>query len=138
LTTETGIDKIFLNIHIKNLKISMDFFQKMGFTFNMQFTSDEATCMIISEHIYVMLVEEPLFQTFSDKAIPDLTKSAQTITALSVQSREQVNELVNKAFAAGGHKAKDPVDHGFMYSWSFQDLDYHLWEVFYMDPSHVQ
>ncbi len=116
----------------------MDFFHQLGFTCNYQFTSEVTTCMISSEHIYVMLVEEEMFQSFSDKSIPDTTKDAQIIIRLAVQSRQQINDLVNKACAAGDHKVKDPEDHGFMYSWSFQDLDYHLWDVFYMDQSHVQ
>jgi len=125
--------KLFVNLPVKNLQKSINFFSKLGFTFNPQFTDENATCMIIGEDSYAMLLEEKFFKTFTNKAITDTAKSAEVIMAIFVESREQVDELVNKAFAAGAKKYNEPNDHGWMYGWSFQDLDHHLWEVGYMD-----
>lgn len=130
-------DKIFVNLPVKNLNQSIEFFSKIGFEFNPQFTDENATCMVISEHIFVMLLVEDYFKTFTKKVISDAGKSTEVILALSADSREKVDEIVNKALHAGGKESKDPIDHGFMYGWSFQDLDGHLWEVMYMDESAV-
>jgi predicted lactoylglutathione lyase len=129
------VDKIFVNLPVKNLNKSIDFFTKIGFEFNPQFTDENATCMVISEHIFVMLLIEDFFKTFIKKEISDSTKSTEVILALSVESKEQVDELVNKALAAGGKTSNDPTDHGFMYVWSFQDLDGHLWELTCMEEN---
>ncbi|MFD0679276.1 MULTISPECIES: VOC family protein [unclassified Paenibacillus] len=130
-------DKIFVNLPVKDLNKTVDFFTTIGFEFNPQFTDENATCMVISEHIFVMLLVEPFFKTFTQKDIIDATKSTEAIIALSADSREKVDEIVNKALAAGGTPSKEPMDHGFMYSWSFQDIDGHLWELVYMDESAV-
>ncbi|UVI33020.1 VOC family protein [Paenibacillus spongiae] len=134
----TQANMIFVNLPVKDLNKSIDFFTKMGFEFNPQYTDENATCMIISEHIFAMLLVEDFFKTFTDKEIADSTKSAEVIVALSAESRERVDELVDKALAAGGSFSKEPLDHGFMYSRSFQDLDGHLWEFMYMDESAAQ
>lgn len=129
---------IFVNLPVKDLDKSIAFFTKLGYTFNPQFTDENATCMIVSESIYVMLLVEKYFMSFTKKEIPDTTKSAQVIVALSADSREAVDVLVDAAFEAGAGVYNEPQDMGFMYTRSFQDLDGHLWEVFYMDPSHLQ
>jgi len=129
---------IFVNLPIKDLNKSVDFFTKLGFEFNPQFTDEKATCMIIGPNIFAMLLVEQYFQTFIDKEISDPSKTAEVILTLSAESREQVDEIVNKALEAGGKPAKDPIDHGFMYNWSFQDIDNHLWELVYMDPSAIE
>jgi predicted lactoylglutathione lyase len=128
-------NQIFVNLPIKNLIKSVDFFTKLGFEFNAQFTNESTTCMIIGENMFAMLLEEADFKTFIKKEISDAIETTEVIVALSVDSREMVDEIVNKAIAAGGKPSNDPFDHGFMYGWSFQDLDSHLWEIFYMDPS---
>lgn len=128
-------DKIFVNLPVKDLKKSIDFFTKIGFEFNPQFTDENATCMVISEHIFVMLLIEDFFKTFTKKEISDPTKSTEVILALTAESKEQVDEIVNKALAAGGKASNDPTDHGFMYVWSFQDIDGHLWELTYMEEN---
>jgi uncharacterized protein len=130
--------KIFVNLAVKDLKASMEFFSKLGFEFNPQFSDDNAGCMIISEQAYVMLLVEPFFQTFVDKRIADSKTTTGGIYALSCDSRAEVDELVTKALAAGGARVKEPVDHGFMYGASFSDIDGHHWEVLWMNPSHVQ
>lgn len=128
-------DKIFVNLPVKDLQKSIDFFSAIGFEFNPQYTDENATCMVISDHIFVMLLVEEFFQTFTNKEISDASKNAEVIIALSANSKEEVNELVNKALAAGGNPYNEPVDHGFMYTWSFQDIDNHLWEIMFMDES---
>jgi predicted lactoylglutathione lyase len=130
--------KIFVNLPVKDLGRSIDFFTALGFSFAPAFTDENAGCLVISEDIYAMLLVEPFFQTFTTKEIVDATKGTEAIVALGVESRERVDELVDKALAAGGGPANDTNDQGFMYGRSFQDPDGHLWEVVYMDPAAVQ
>lgn len=127
--------KIFVNLPVKDLGKSTDFFTELGFSFNPQFSDENAGCMVVSDDIYVMLLVEPFFQSFTKKEVVDSTKSTEAITCLGVDSRERVDEMVDKALAAGGQPSNDPMDEGFMYGRSFQDLDGHLWEVMYMDPA---
>jgi predicted lactoylglutathione lyase len=130
---------IFVNLAVKNLDKTKEFFSNLGYTFNQQFTDDKAACMVISETIYAMLISEAYFKTFiPNKEISDTSKSKEVLLALSADSRQQVDELADKAIAAGGKNFRDPDDHGFMYSRSFEDLDGHVWEVFWMNPEHVQ
>jgi len=130
---------IFVNLPVKNLEKTKDFFTKLGYTFNQQFSDDKGACMVISETIYAMLITEAYFKTFiPDNQISDTSKTKEVLLALSAESRQQVDDLAEKAVAAGGKNFRDPDDHGFMYSRSFEDLDGHVWEVFWMDPAHVQ
>lgn len=129
--------KMFLNLPVKNLDKTVAFFTQLGFTFNAQFTDEKATCMIVGEDIFVMLLVEPFFQSFIKKQICDTAKSNEAIIALSADSRAQTDEMADKAIKAGATAIGEPNDQGFMYSRSFQDLDGHLWEVFYMDPSAI-
>ncbi|MGQ4668039.1 VOC family protein [Metabacillus halosaccharovorans] len=120
---------------MKDVKNSTSFFRSLGFEFNAQFTTDNTASMIISDNIFALMMTEDRFKEFSKKEIVDATTSAEAILCLSADSREQVDELVNKAVASGGKISNDPQDHGFMYGWGFQDLDGHIWEVVYMDES---
>lgn len=132
---------IFVNLPVKDLSKTKEFFSRVGFGFNAQFSSEQAACMVISENIYAMLLTKDFFQSFiqsTKKEIADATKHTEVIMALSAESREEVNVLVNRALEAGATHYTEPVDHGFMYSWSFQDLDGHLWEIMYMDQNHIQ
>jgi len=129
--------KIFVNLPVKDLNKSVDFFTKLGFKFNPQFTDENATCMIVGEDIFVMLLVENFFQTFTKKKIADATKTTETIIALSADSKKIVDEMVNNAITAGGTIYSDPQDQGWMYQRSFQDLDGHQWEVIYMDMNAV-
>ena len=131
------ISSIFLNMSVTSLKRSVDFFTQLGFTFNAQFTAEDSTCMIISPTIYAMLLEEPKFKSFNDKPIAD-RKSTEMIISLSCESKDEVNKLASTAHTAGARKISEPTDHGFMYSWGFEDLDGHLWDLFWMDPTYVQ
>ena len=130
--------KLFVNLPVKDLDSAVGFFTKLGFSFNPRFTDEQATCMIISDEAFAMLLVEERFKDFTKKQICDATTHTEAILSLSAESREQVDELVHKAFEAGGQAANDPMDHGFMYGWSFQDLDGHLWEVVWMDPSALE
>lgn len=129
--------QIFVNLPVKDLERSKAFFQKLGYSFNPQFTNEQGACMVISDTIYAMLLTEPFFQTFTKKPMADATKSTEVIVCLSCESRSQVDELVAKALAAGGKAPNPKQDHGFMYGHGFEDLDGHLWELMYMDPNAV-
>lgn len=126
---------IFVNLPVKDLSQSMGFFKKLGFNFNPQFTDDTAACMVVSENAYVMLLTHPKFTAFAPNAICDARKSTEVLIALSCENRGKVDELVAKAVSAGGTIYNKPKDYGFMYGHGFQDLDGHVWEVFYMDAS---
>jgi predicted lactoylglutathione lyase len=126
--------KIFVNLPVKDLNKSIEFFTKLGFTFNPQFTDETATCMIVSEDISVMLLTHDKFKMFTPKNICDATKSTEVLVCLSADNRQQVDALVRQAVAAGGTTYNAPQDHGFMYGHGFQDLDGHIWELIYMEP----
>jgi predicted lactoylglutathione lyase len=127
--------QIYLNLPVKDLNRSVEFFTELGFSFNPDFTDENATCMIINDDAYVMLLVEGFFKTFTSKEIVDSTKSTEAIVAFSVDSREAVDETVRKALAAGGTPSQEAQDYGFMYNHTFQDPDGHLWEVMWMDPA---
>jgi uncharacterized protein len=130
--------KIFVNLPVKDLGKSMEFYKHLGYHFNPQFTDEKAACLVISDDIYAMLLSQPFFQTFTKKQISDPATSTEVILALSAESKAQVDELADKAIQAGGVTTLDPMDHGFMYQRSFQDIDGHMWEVLWMDPSFIQ
>jgi predicted lactoylglutathione lyase len=127
--------QLFLNLPVQDLERSVGFFTALGFTFNPDFTDENATCMIVNENAYVMLLVEAFFKTFTAKEIADNKGTTEAITAYSVDSREAVDEAVRTALANGGSVSQDPQDYGFMYNHSFQDPDGHLWEVLWMDPA---
>ena len=131
------VSKIFLNLAVKDLKKSIDFFTKLGFSFNPQFTDEHATCMIISENIFAMLLTEQRFKDFTKKEICNAHKNTEVLIALDVESREKVEKMVKNAVNAGGSIYMEPQDHGWMYGHSFADLDGHQWEFFYMDESAI-
>jgi predicted lactoylglutathione lyase len=130
--------KIFVNLPVTDLKKSIAFFTKLGFKFNPQFTDETATCMIVANDIFVMLLTGAKFKTFTPKAICDATKSTEVLVCLAIESREKVNEMVRKAVAGGGTTYAKPQDHGFMYQHGFQDLDGHIWEIIQMDPDAIK
>jgi predicted lactoylglutathione lyase len=134
MTTHTSSRKIFINLAVQDLKRSKEFFTQLGFDFNPKFTDQNAACMIVNDDAFVMLLTEPFFKTFTKKGICDTNSHSEGLFALSCSSRTEVDEIVRKAIAAGGRHAMEPADHGFMYGWSFYDLDGHHWEVVWMDP----
>jgi uncharacterized protein len=136
-TKPTNPRKLFVNIPVSDLQRSIDFFEALGFTFNVQFTDATATCMLVGEDAYFMLLDRGRFGTFSKRPAGDPRRETSALFAISVGSRAEVDEMVNKAVAAGGSHALDPQDHGFMYGWSFYDPEGYHWEVFWMDPGAV-
>jgi predicted lactoylglutathione lyase len=126
--------KIFVNLPVRDLAASVRFFTSLGYSFNPDFTDDTATCMIVSESIFVMLLTEKKFKTFTPNEICDATRSTEVLLCLSCESRGEVDEMVRKAVAAGGSTYNEPQDHGFMYGHGYQDLDGHIWELIHMQP----
>jgi predicted lactoylglutathione lyase len=127
--------KIFVNLPVTDLATSTDFYTALGYGLDPRFSDENASCIVLSDDIYVMLLVKGFFQNFTTKQICDASTQTEAIFALSAESREAVDALVDKALASGGKPANDRTDQGGMYGWSFQDPDGHLWEVLYMDPS---
>jgi predicted lactoylglutathione lyase len=132
--------EIYVNLPVKDLKRSVAFFTSLGYTFNPQFTDENATCMQLGGNLYAMLLTEPFFRNFTKKAITDTRESTEVLTCVACSSREQVDELVAKARAAGANVPREAQDHGFMYAHGYEDLDGHTWELVHMTgappPSH--
>jgi predicted lactoylglutathione lyase len=124
--------QIFINLPVKDLKRSVDFFTKLGYEFNPTFTNESGTCLILGENLFVMLLVEKFFATFTHKTIADTSKSTEVLTCVSCDSREQVDKIVAAARAAGAQVPREPQDHGFMYGHGYEDLDGHTWELVYM------
>ena len=129
---------IFVNLATNDLETAKRFFTELGYSINPQFTTDDCACVVISETIVAMLLTRQRYQDFTKKEIADSTQTSEVLLCLSAESRAKVDELADKAMAAGGAPAGEPQDHGFMYGRSFQDPDGHTWEVVWMDPSAVQ
>ncbi|WP_264552246.1 VOC family protein [Flavobacterium sp. N2038] len=129
--------KIFLNLAVKDLNRSIAFFTQLGFSFNQKFTDDKATCLVIGENINVMLLLEEFYKTFTSKQICDTTTTGEVIISISVETREQVDTLIEKALKAGATDYMKAQDYGWMYQRSFLDLDGHHWELFFMDESKI-
>ena len=131
------INSIFVNMPIANLKRSVNFFTGLGFTFNPQFTSEDTTCMLVGPNIFAMLLERDRFTGFIDKPVAD-SSSSEVILSLGCESPDEVRKLAEAAFALGARKVSEIDDKGFMISWGFEDLDGHLWDLFWMDPKHLE
>lgn len=127
--------KIFVNLPVKDLSRSIGFFQKIGFTFNPQFTDDKAACMVVSDDIYVMLLVESYFQRFARRDVADATRSNEVITALGIESREQVDQIADRAVAEGAEAVPAADEQTFMHVRTFRDLDGHLWELMHLDTA---
>lgn len=130
--------QIFVNLPVADLERSTRFFEALGYGFDARFTDENATCLVIDEGIHAMLLTEPFFAGFTRREICDTGVATEAIIALSMDSRAQVDRVADAAEAAGGTAAGDPMDHGFMYQRSFYDPDGHHWEVFHMDPAHIE
>lgn len=131
------LGSIFVNLPIDNLKRSVEFFTGLGLTFNAQFTDEESTCMIVSDTVYVMLVEKQKYASFIKKPIAP-AEMTEVILSFACESADEVRSLAEKAFELGARQVNEPDDLGFMFSWGFEDLDGHLWDLFWMNPEHVQ
>lgn len=130
-----GSRKMFVNLPVTDLDESIEFFTKLGFTFDARFTDETATAMIVNDEAVVMLLVQDRFKDFTKKELADATTHTEAIMALSAESREDVDAFADTALEAGGSPANDPMEMDFMYGRSFQDLDGHLWEIFWMNPS---
>jgi len=126
--------QITVNLPVKNLAKSIEFFTQQGYSFNQQFTDETATCMIVSDSIFVMLLTEAKFKTFTPKPVCDATQSTEVLICLSCERQADIDEMINRAIAAGGTTYNEPQDYGFMYTHGYQDLDGHIWELVYMKP----
>ncbi|WP_329116971.1 VOC family protein [Streptomyces sp. NBC_01465] len=129
---------IFVNLPVKDLEVSKAFFTKLGYSVNAQFTDENASSIVVSDTIVLMLLKESFFETFTTRKIADTSTTVESITCFSAESREAVDELVDTALSSGGSPAQEPQDHGFMYGRSFLDPDGHHFEVVWMDPSAIQ
>lgn len=130
MTTE-----IFVNLPVKNLEASIRFFKALCFSFNVEFSDTEVACMVVAENIFVMLLTQDRFRTFTPKEICDAWKSTEVLVCLSLESRKAIADMVRSAIAAGGSTYNQPHDHGFMYMHGFQDLDGHIWELIHTEPA---
>lgn len=126
--------QVFINLPVHDLKRSVEFFTQLGYTFNPQFTDENATCMIVDDNIFVMLLVREFFQTFTNKTIIDAKQGTEVIVSLSCDERSKVDDIVRKAVAAGAKTPSEAKDYGFMYQHGFEDLDGHLWEFAHMVP----
>jgi predicted lactoylglutathione lyase len=129
--------QIFLNLPVKELNKSMEFFSQLGFSFNPKFTDEKAACMIIGDKSFAMLITEEFYKTFTNKTICDASKSSEVLISISVESRKKVDEIIAKVIKAGSSEYMVAKDYGWMYHRSFMDLDNHHWEVFFMDESQI-
>jgi predicted lactoylglutathione lyase len=125
--------QIFVNLPVLDLERSKKFFSQLGFGFEPKFTDDKAACMVVQDgSIYVMLLTEPFFRTFTSKSVCDTKKSTEVLVCLSCESDGEIDSLVARAAASGGRAAREPKDHGFMYEHAFEDPDGHTWELVHM------
>ena len=129
---------IFVNLAVTDVDSSKKFFTELGYTINPQFTTDDCACVVISDTIIAMMMSKQRYADFTKKEIADPTRTSEVLLCLSSESREKVDELVDRAIAAGGSASGETQDHGFMYGRSFDDPDGHSWEVVWMDPAAVQ
>lgn len=125
--------KLFINLAASDLKASTDFFLQLGFGFHPQFSDDSASCIVLSDDLYLMLLTTEKFVSFSPNPLINSHLQTQVLNCLSCHSKAEVDELVQKAVKAGGKTYNQPQDHGFMYAHGFQDLDGHAWELVYME-----
>lgn len=134
---QTMVKQIFVNLAVKDLPATKDFWTKLGFTFNAQFTDEKAASLILGENIFVMLISPQFFATFTKKPISDAFSATEVINAISVENKAEVDSLMEKVLAAGGTQVRPTDDYGWMYSRSFQDLDGHQWELLTIDNTKV-
>lgn len=125
--------QIFINLAVKDLQKSMDFYTALGFTNNPQFSDDSAKCMVWSEHIFVMILKTERFATFATKPIADTRSNVAALFSLSLDSVDEVNTMMTNGLNAGGIEPVEMKDHGFMQQRTIEDFDGHTWEIFYMD-----
>jgi predicted lactoylglutathione lyase len=124
---------IFVNLPVADLAAAKAFYEAVGFTNNPQFTDETAACMVLSDVIHVMLLTHEKFARFTPKRIADAHSTSEVLICISADSREAVDDITERALAAGGREPRGREDHGFMYGRSFEDPDGHIWEPMWMD-----
>lgn len=129
---------IFVNLPVRDLEASKRFFGALGFAFNPQFTDETAAALVVDKGIYFMLLTHAKFKDFISLPLSDAKKETQALYAISRESRAEVDKVVDAALKAGGSEPRPAQELGFMYSRAFADLDGHIWEFVWMDPSFVQ
>jgi len=129
--------KIFLNLPVKDLNKTISFFTQLGFSFNPKFTNEKGTCLIIDDNINVMLLVEEFYTTFTHKQICNTATTSEVLISISVETREQVDEMIEKVVKAGGSEYMKRQDYGWMYQRTFLDIDGHHWEIFFMDENQI-
>ncbi|MET9441721.1 VOC family protein [Streptomyces sp. NPDC006610] len=129
---------IFVNLPVNDIEASKKFFTELGYSINPQFSDETTASVVISDTIIAMMLSKEKYAQFTKKEIADATKTSEVLIALSAESRENVDELVDKAIAAGGTASGETQDLGFMYGRAFDDLDGHTWEVVWMDPAAIE
>lgn len=129
--------QVFINLAVQDVEKSMDFYTQLGFTVNPQFSDDQAKCMVWSETIFVMILNHEKFKTFTKKPIADTKNSIAGLFALSVESTDKVNEIVENGLKAGGTEPMPMTDYGFMQLRKIEDFDGHTWEIFFMDMTKI-
>lgn len=130
--------QMYVSLPVRDLERSKAFFGDLGFSFNAQFTDENATCMVVGTDCFAMLLTEPYFRTFTPRELCDTSTHGEALVAVSCADRDEVNRLVDKALASGGRAAHPDQDHGFMFVRTFYDLDGHHWEFLWMDPDAIQ
>ncbi|MFH8222703.1 VOC family protein [Streptomyces sp. NPDC018057] len=128
---------IFVNLATEDVAASRTFFTELGYTINPQFSGEDCACVVISDTIIAMLLGKKRYADFTGKEIADSTRTSEVLLCLSAESREKVDEMIDRAVAAGGTVSGETQDHGYMYGRSFDDLDGHSWEIVWMDPAAV-
>ena len=129
---------LFVNLAVADLRRAVDFFTELGFTFDERMTDENATCMIVSDQAFVMLLTRERFRDFTKREIVNSSAQTEAILAVSAESREDVDAFADKALGSGGETANEPLDYGWMYGRSFHDPDGHLWEIVWMDPARLE
>jgi len=125
--------QIFINLAVKDLQKSMDFYAALGFSNNPQFSDDTGKCMVWSENIFVMIMTHEKFKTFATKPVADTKSNLAGLFSLSVDSIDEVNNIVTNGLNSGGTEPNEMRDYGFMQQRTIEDPDGHTWEIFYMD-----
>lgn len=130
-----GVKSVFINLPVKDLEKSRLFWKKLGFSFNEQFSDENAACLILDDgKIYSMLITHDMFSTFTNRPIAD-NSTTQVLTAIEVDSKESVDDILSIALSSGAKRYRESVDNGWMYYDCFEDLDGHQWEVLFTDET---
>lgn len=130
--------QVFINLPVKDLHKSIEFYKKLGFSFKPEFSDNNGACIVVSDTIFLMLLTEAFFKTFTKKEVCDSSKAIETMITISAKSRVEVDEMVEKAIAAGARTPNPSQDHGWMYGRGFEDIDGHHWDMVYMNMDALQ